>query len=72
MTDADRSIDAVAARALELVADGARVGLGTRRAASAFIAKLGARVAAGLRITGVATSNASERQARDLGIAGHG
>jgi ribose 5-phosphate isomerase A len=65
---ADPSIDAVAARAIELVTDGARVGLGTGRAAAAFIARLGARVAAGLRVTAVATSEASARQARDLGI----
>ncbi len=65
---ADPSIDAVAARAIELVTDGARVGLGTGRAAAAFIARLGARVAGGLQVTGVATSEASARQAREVGI----
>ncbi len=65
---ADPSIEAVATRAVELVADGARVGLGTGRAASAFIAQLGARVRAGLRVSGIATSEASARQARALGI----
>jgi ribose 5-phosphate isomerase A len=64
----DRSLEAVAARALAEVADGARVGLGTGRAAAAFIAALGARVREGLRVEGVPTSDASERQARALGI----
>lgn len=65
---ADPAVQAVAARALDLISDGARVGLGTGRAASAFIAKLGERVRDGLRITAVATSAASARQARALGI----
>jgi ribose 5-phosphate isomerase A len=65
---ADPAVQAVAARALELVSDGAHVGLGTGRAASAFIAKLGERMRDGLRIAAVATSAASERQARALGI----
>src|SRR5262245_50615029 len=64
----DRAVQAVAARALDLISDGARVGLGTGRAASTFIAKLGERVRDGLRITAVATSAASARQARALGI----
>ena len=65
---ADAAIDAVAARAVELVSDGAKVGLGTGRAASAFIAALGASVRAGLRVTAVATSEASAREASALGI----
>jgi ribose 5-phosphate isomerase A len=60
--------EAAAARALELIADGERVGLGTGRAAAAFIAALGARVQRGFRVVGVATSQASARQARELGI----
>jgi len=44
------------------------VGLGTGRAAAAGIRALAARVAGGLRCTGVATSEASARLARDLGI----
>lgn len=66
--DNDPSIAAVAARAVDLVADGARVGLGTGRAASAFIARLGVRVRDGLRVTAVATSEVSAREARALGI----
>src|SRR5262247_39605 len=65
---ADPGVQAVAARALDLVSDGARVGLGTGRAASAFIARLGERVRRGLRISAVATSAASAEQARALGI----
>ena len=64
----ERALRAVAARALDLVADGARVGLGSGHAAAAFIAQLGERVRQGLRVAGVPTSDASARQARDLGI----
>ena len=64
----DRAVVAAATRAVELVEDGARVGLGTGRAAAAFVAKLGARVRDGLRISGVPTSSVTARQARDLGI----
>jgi ribose 5-phosphate isomerase A len=55
-------------KALELVFDGARVGLGSGRAASAFIAMLGARVHEGLRVSGVPTSRASAAHAGDAGI----
>jgi len=64
----DPALTAVAARALALVTDGARVGLGSGHAAAAFVAQLGARVRVGLRVTCVPTSAATERQARDLGI----
>src|SRR5262249_18146780 len=65
---ADPGVQAVAARALDLVSDGARVGLGTGRAASAFIARLGERVRPGLPISALPTSAASAEQARALGI----
>jgi ribose 5-phosphate isomerase A len=68
VVDVAPGIRAVVARALALVEDGARVGLGTGRAASAFIAGLGARVREGLHVVGVPTSDASARQARTLGI----
>jgi ribose 5-phosphate isomerase A len=55
----DPSLLAVAAKAVELISDGARVGLGSGRAASVFIAKLGARIRDGLRVSGVATSRAT-------------
>lgn len=64
----DPAVQAVAEQALELVHDGAKVGLGSGRASAAFIAKLGARVHAGLRVVGVPTSDASAAQARALGI----
>jgi ribose 5-phosphate isomerase A len=64
----DPAVQAVALRALELVEDGAKVGLGSGRASSAFIAHLGARVRQGLRVVGVPTSEASAEQARALGI----
>jgi ribose 5-phosphate isomerase A len=54
--------------ALELVRDGAVVGLGTGRAARAFVHALGARVRAGLRCTGIPTSNATAQLARQEGI----
>src|SRR5262245_33816144 len=67
-TAADPAGQAVAAQALALVTDGTRVGLGSGRAAAAFITALGERVRHGLRVAGVPTSDASARQARALGI----
>ena len=64
----DPAVLSVAAYVLDLIKDGARIGLGSGRASAAFIAKLGERVKAGLKITGVPTSNASEKQALELGI----
>jgi ribose 5-phosphate isomerase A len=64
----DPSVRAVAEKALGLIADGARVGLGSGRAASAFIAKLGTRVRGGLRVSGVPTSQESAALAREMGI----
>lgn len=61
-------LEAAGAAALELVGDGATVGLGTGRAASVFIALLGARVREGLHVVAVATSGDSARQATDAGI----
>lgn len=54
--------------ALEWVSDDMKLGLGTGRAASAFVEALGARVAEGLRITGVPTSEATAALAKRLGI----
>jgi ribose 5-phosphate isomerase A len=54
--------------ALEWVRDGMTLGLGTGRAAAAFVNALGARVADGLQITGVPTSEAIAELARRLGI----
>jgi len=57
-----------AERALDFVEDGARVGLGTGHAASAFAVALGARVRAGLHVVAVPTSEATAAHARELGI----
>jgi ribose 5-phosphate isomerase A len=63
-----RAWEAAGRAAAEAVADGDRVGLGTGRAAAAGIRALAARVAGGLRCTGVPTSRASAALARELGI----
>src|SRR5262249_24007343 len=67
-TARDPAVLAVARHAVGLVTDGAKVGLGTGRAAAVFVDELGARVRQGLRIVGAATSEASARQAVSLGI----
>src|SRR5213593_3039093 len=64
----DPGVQAVAKRALEFIADGARVGLGSGRAASLFITNLGLRRQDGLRVSGVPTSHASAYTARRAGI----
>jgi ribose 5-phosphate isomerase A len=58
----------VAQAALKHVADGMHLGLGTGRAAEAFIQALGERVRGGLRVRGVPTSNRSAELARRLNI----
>jgi ribose 5-phosphate isomerase A len=55
-------------KALELVRDGSRLGLGSGHTASAFIGALGERVRAGLRVVGVPTSEESAALARKCGI----
>ena len=62
------AVQAAAEAALALVGDGAVVGLGTGRAASAFIALLGARTRLGFAVSGVATSQDSAREAVEAGI----
>ncbi len=59
---------AAAARALELVRPGMRLGLGTGSTAAAFVALLGARVRDGLDVIGVPTSEATRIQAEGEGI----
>jgi len=58
----------VAARALELVREGSTIGLGTGRAATAFVHALGQRVREGLHVRGVPTSETTAALARQLGI----
>lgn len=67
-TGDDPVLAAVALRALEFVEDGAVVGLGTGRAATAFVLALGERVQQGLRVTGVPTSQVTAAVARRCGI----
>jgi ribose 5-phosphate isomerase A len=56
-------------RALELVPDGAALGLGSGRAATAFLKALAARIQAGrLRVRGVPTSRGTAELAGQLGI----
>ena len=55
-------------RALQEISEGSVVGLGTGRAATAFVRVLGERVRSGLRVRGVATSEATASLARELGI----
>jgi len=62
------SMRAAAAAALDQVFDGARVGLGSGRAVSIFIAMLGERRREGLRVSGVAASEAAAVRARKAGI----
>ncbi|HEV7259555.1 MAG TPA: ribose-5-phosphate isomerase RpiA [Bosea sp. (in: a-proteobacteria)] len=57
-----------AARAVELVRPGMRLGLGTGSTAKLFVDLLGERVAAGLDVICVATSEATQAQALSLSI----
>ena len=59
---------AAAARALDLVEPGMRLGLGTGSTAAAFVDLLAERVRAGLDVVGVPTSEATRAQADGLGI----
>jgi ribose 5-phosphate isomerase A len=58
-----------AARALEQVRDGMKLGLGTGSTAKHFVELLGERVRAGLRVIGVPTSEATRADAVRCGIA---
>jgi len=68
MATTDDPLAALATRALDFVRDGGVVGLGSGRAASAFVRALAARVRDGLRVRGVPTSEETARMARELGI----
>ncbi|KAB1073911.1 ribose-5-phosphate isomerase RpiA [Methylobacterium planeticum] len=59
---------AAAARALELVEPGMRLGIGTGSTANAFVELLGGRVRDGLDIVGVPTSEATHAAAARAGI----
>src|SRR4029077_298651 len=64
----DPSVHAAAAKAVELIIDDVRIGLGSGRAVRVFIEKLGARRREGLRVTGVTASQSSTREAQRAGI----
>jgi len=55
-------------RALELITKDMIVGLGSGRASTEFIKRLGAKVKEGLTVRGVPTSEASDKLAREVGI----
>jgi ribose 5-phosphate isomerase len=59
---------AASARALDFVQPGMRLGLGTGSTARHFVVLLGERVAGGLDIIAVPTSEATRAQAKQLGI----
>src|SRR5271167_3085573 len=67
--DAEAQKHAAAARALELVREGMRLGLGTGSTAKHFVELLGERVRAGLNVVAVPTSEATRAQAAQAGIA---
>jgi ribose 5-phosphate isomerase A len=59
---------AAAERAVALVEDGMRLGLGTGSTAAHFVALLGERVRGGLKVVGVPTSEATRAQAEREGV----
>lgn len=61
-------LDLLAERALHLVQPNTIVGLGSGRAASACVRALGRRAQAGLRVTCVATSEATAELGRQVGL----
>lgn len=61
-------LSALAEEAIKLIRDGMVVGLGSGKASTAFIERLGECVIGGLKIQGVPTSQASAELATKLGI----
>ena len=68
MADAEDLKRQAAARALEFVTDGMRLGLGTGSTAKHFVDLLAERVKAGLTVVGVPTSERTRAQALSLGV----
>ena len=66
--DADAQKRAAAARAVELVEPGMRLGLGTGSTAKHFVELVGERVRAGLDVIAVPTSEATHADAKRCGI----
>ena len=65
--DIDNLKRAAAARAVDFVEPGMRLGLGTGSTANHFVELLGDRVRAGLAVTAVASSEATQALAQKLG-----
>ncbi|MGC2410362.1 MAG: ribose-5-phosphate isomerase RpiA [Methyloceanibacter sp.] len=68
MPNAEDLKESAALRALDLVCDGMWLGLGTGSTAAKFVEALGGRVAAGLTVLCVPTSEATRAHAERLGI----
>lgn len=68
MAQESQSFREIVAKALDMIEDGMIVGLGSGRAAAAFVNGLGERVRAGLSIRGVPTSEATAALAKRVGI----
>ena len=68
MNEAARWKDDAAREALRDVEDGMRLGIGTGSTAEAFVRRLAERVADGLRIIGVPTSDRTAQLCRELGV----
>lgn len=66
--DSDARLEILAARALELTREATVIGLGSGRAAWAFVCALGRSVRAGRQVRAVPTSEATARLAREVGI----
>ncbi|MPZ41369.1 MAG: ribose-5-phosphate isomerase RpiA [Rhizobiales bacterium] len=66
--DTDAQKRAAAARAIEFVRPGMRLGLGTGSTAKYFVELLGERVRNGLTVIGVPTSEATRRDAERVGV----
>jgi ribose 5-phosphate isomerase A len=66
--NADAQKRAAAARAIELVRPGMKLGLGTGSTARHFVELLGEKVKAGLQIVGVPTSEATRADAERVGV----
>jgi ribose 5-phosphate isomerase A len=68
LLNTDELKESAARAALDLVEDGMRLGLGTGSTSARFVAALGERVAKGLNVICVPTSEATRAQAERLGI----
>lgn len=68
VTDADKLKHAAAAKAVDFVRPGMRLGLGTGSTAKHFVALLGERVRGGLDVVGVPTSEATRADAQRHGV----